>query len=53
MKDEKNWTVIMHFGRGHSQVFPGLTKEEAKKHLDIAVFNNLDCINAQVFRTDT
>ena len=47
---DNNWTVIMHFGRGHSEIFSGLTKEQAQENLRIAVFHNEDCINAQVFR---
>lgn len=49
---EKNWTVIMHFGRGQVTILNDLTKEQAQENLRIAVFNNQDCVNAQVFRTD-
>lgn len=48
---EKTWTVIFHFGRGHSEIFSGLTKAEAQENLRIAVFSNEDCVNAQVFRS--
>jgi hypothetical protein len=46
----KNWTIILHFGRGHSEVITGLTAEEAQESLRIGVFGNRDCINAQVFQ---
>lgn len=45
------WTVIFHFGRAHSQILTFTSATEAKKAIDIAVFNNKDCVNAQVFRT--
>lgn len=48
---DKNWTVILHFGRGHSTIFKDLTKAEAQEHLRIAVFANEDSVNAQVFRS--
>ena len=43
------WTVILHFGRGHSIVHTGLTKEQAQEMVNIAVFNNRDCINCSIF----
>jgi hypothetical protein len=50
---DKNWTVIMHFGRGQVTIIKDLTKAEAQEHMRIAVFVNQDCVNAQVFRTDS
>jgi len=49
--EERNWNVILHFGRGHSQVITGITKKEAQLHIMTTVFNNEDSINAQVFVT--
>jgi len=48
---EKTWTVIYHFDRDKTQVITGLTREEAERHLQICVFRNQDCVNAQVFRS--
>lgn len=45
------WTVIFHFSRDNSQIIVYNSAEEAKKAIDIAVFYNKDCVNAQVFRT--
>jgi hypothetical protein len=47
----KNWTIILHFGRGHSETKTGLTKEQAQEMLRIAVFANEDSVNANVFRS--
>jgi|688.fasta_scaffold1047409_1 hypothetical protein len=44
------WTVIFHFGRAHSQILTFNSVTEAKQAIDIAVFKNKDCVNAQVFR---
>jgi hypothetical protein len=46
------WTVILHFGRGHSDVHTGLTKDQAQQMVSIAVFNNRDCINCSIFLSE-
>ena len=46
------YTVVLHFGRGYSQIFQGLTNEHAKNMIDTAVFKNRDCVNASVFLQD-
>lgn len=43
------WTVILHFDRGHVKIFNNLTAQEAEKIMSIVVFNNRDCVNANVF----
>jgi len=48
----KNWTVVLHFGRGESETTTGLTTEEAKQFIDIAVFSNKDCINFSCYRVN-
>lgn len=45
------WTLIMHFGRGHSKTLTNLTKEEAQEHIRITVWANEDCINYSCFKT--
>lgn len=44
--------LILHFGRGQVTIIENLTKEQAQENLRIAVFNNEDSVNAQVFRKD-
>jgi hypothetical protein len=46
------WTVIMHFGRGHSETFTYKTAEEAQEAVRISVFANRDCINCSIFKTN-
>lgn len=48
----KNWTVVLHFGRGKSETRIGLTMEEAKQLINIAVFSNRDCINFSCYRVN-
>lgn len=45
------WTVILHFGRGHTEEHRYNNKKNAQRMVDIAVFNNEDCINCSVYRT--
>jgi hypothetical protein len=47
---EQSWTVILHFERGSTLVYTGLSKEEAQKAISTVVFNNQDCINFSCFR---
>ena len=46
------WTVILHYNRGRAETWTNLTREEAKNMVDIGVFNNQDCINCSVFKTE-
>lgn len=46
------WVVTFHFGRGHSETVEYINKQNAKNAIDIAVFNNEDCINCSIFRTE-
>jgi|688.fasta_scaffold2094535_1 hypothetical protein len=46
------YTVILHFGRGYSQIFQGLTNERAHEIMNMSVFKNRDCVNAAVFLQD-
>jgi len=46
------WVVTLHFNRGRSQNFAFSTKDEAKRMVNIAVFNNEDCINCSIYRHD-
>lgn len=43
------WTVILHFGRGDVQIYEDLTAHEAERIMHVTVFNNKDCVNANVF----
>lgn len=45
------WTVILHFDRGHSEVHPNLTKNEATEMIRVGVFANEDCVNCSVFKS--
>lgn len=40
-----SWTVIFHYGRGSSTILTGLTRDNAQRMVDIAVFHNEDCVN--------
>ena len=45
------WTVVLHFGRGHSTIYNELTLERAQELINIAVFFNRDCVNANIFQS--
>lgn len=47
---EQVWVVTFHFGRGHSRVEQFANKADAKRAIEIAVFNNEDCINCSIYR---
>jgi hypothetical protein len=49
---KKVWVVTMHFGRGHVQTFEYDNKKHAMNAVNIAVFNNEDCINCTIYRKD-
>ena len=49
LKKISMWTVILHFGRGHVQIFTDLTARHAEHMIHVAVFHNRDCVNANVF----
>lgn len=40
------WTVTLRFGGGSVQTYDTLTKDAAKRLVNVALFNNLDCISA-------
>lgn len=44
-----NWTVILYF-EGDTQHHYNLSKTAAKKLIDVAVFNNEDCIHFRCFQ---
>ena len=46
------WTLILHFGRGHSQTIESEDKLHVLEVMRIAVFNNEDCINCSLFKTE-
>jgi hypothetical protein len=46
------WTLILHFGRGHSQTIEFEDKLKALEALRIGVFINEDCINCSLFKTN-
>jgi len=46
------WVVTYHFGRGHVISKNFTSKQEAKRDVEIAVFNNEDCINCSIYRHD-
>lgn len=52
MKKIKYWVVVMHFGRGSVQTFRFLDKKEASEAVRIAVFNNEDCVNCNIYVED-
>ena len=43
------WTVILHFGRGHVEIFNDLTTHQAEHMMHVAVFHDKACVNANVF----
>ena len=43
------WTVILHFGRGQVQIHKDLTTHQAEAIIQVSVFYNKDCVNANVF----
>jgi hypothetical protein len=43
------WTVILHFDRGVSQIHKDLTAHQAQHLMQVVVFHNRDCVNANVF----
>ena len=43
------WTLILHFGRGHVQIYKGLTSHQAQHLISVTLFHNKDCVNANVF----
>ena len=45
------WTVVLHFDRGHSTIYNDLTQEKAQELINIAVFFNKDCVNANIFQS--
>jgi hypothetical protein len=50
---KSTWVVTLHFNRGHVQVLNFVSKAEAKDAINIAVFNNEDCINCSIYKTET
>ena len=46
------WVVTYHFGRGHVISKNFISKQEAKRDVEITVFNNEDCINCTIYRHD-
>lgn len=48
----KNWTIILHFGRGHAVTHTNKTKEEIQEIVRITVFSNEDCVNTTIFKTN-
>jgi hypothetical protein len=47
------WKVILHFGRGNTQVLEFDNKEEASNCVRVAVFTNEDCVNCTIYRDDS
>lgn len=50
---KSTWVVTLHFNRGHVQVLNFVSKAEAKDAINIAVFNNEDCINCSIYKKET
>jgi hypothetical protein len=46
------WILITHYDRGNSKIDKFTTKEDAWQYLHVVMYQNEDCINAQIFRQD-
>jgi len=49
---KSTWVVTLHFNRGNVQVLNFVSKAEAKDAINIAVFNNEDCINCSIYKKE-
>ena len=46
------WVVTFHYDRGHSETETFISKTDALRCVDVAVFKNEDCINCSIYRKD-
>lgn len=44
------WNVVLHFNRGSVMTLKFITKADALKCVEVAVFKNEDCINCSIYK---